>query len=164
MKKLVWLLLFLPALSQAAQVDYLMIKLMQPNKVIEAKTGPVDEMSRYIRQVEVGINNKLAKVPAKNGWGFLVIAVREDGKVKAWVDTDDDIPGFVSETMLSVAQSIRSFKVKTGAVVFALGFGINGGSLPPNTLPFPSEWKRKSLCDNEACMEVDIERLVLETW
>lgn len=164
MKKLLWLFLLIPAMSHAAQVDYLKINLMQPKKVIEAKTGPVDDMGRYLKEVETGINSKLENVNSKDGWGFLVIAVREDGKVKAWLDTDDKLPAEITETMVSVAQSTKSFPVKSGAVVFALGFGINGGDLPPNTMPFPVEWKKISTCENEDCNDVDVERLVLSTW
>lgn len=164
MKMLVWLVLLLPTLAHAAQVDYLMIKLMQPNKVIEAKTGPVDDMGRYIKQVETEINKRLSKVAASDGWGFLVVAVRDDGQIKAWIDTDLTLPVAVTETMIFVAQSTRGFKVKSGAVVFALGFGVNGGGLPPNTLPFPVEWKQRTACKNEDCMVVDVERLVLATW
>jgi hypothetical protein len=164
MKHLVWMLLFLPAVSFGAQVEYLMIKLMQPGKVIEAKTGPVDDMGRYIKEVETEINQKLALEQVKPGWGFLVIAVRDDGRIKAWLDTDDVLPDVVTQTMTSVAESTEAFHVKSGAVVFALGFGVNGGSLPPYTLPFPSEWKKVANCSNEDCMQVDVEQLVLTTW
>lgn len=62
----------------------------------------VDEMDRYVKEVEVTINQKLAALTTKPTWGFLVMAVREDGKIKAWVDTDDgcDIPPSESSTQI----------------------------------------------------------------
>ncbi|MCX7627532.1 MAG: hypothetical protein N2Z69_03865 [Methylophilaceae bacterium] len=164
MKKILWLLLFLPTLSQAAQVEFPLINLIHPTRRVEAKTGPVDDMRRYIREVKTEISAQLANVQANPGWGFLVIAVREDGRIKAWLDTDDVLPSVVTQTMVSVAQSTEGFRVKSGAVVFALGFGINGGNIPLFTQPFPVEWKKAAACENHDCLRVDVERLVLETW
>lgn len=161
---LAFLLMSLPLACNAANVDYLMIKMMQPKKVVEQKTGSIDEMARYIKEVEVDINTRLSGVASNAAWGFLVVAVRDDGKIKAWIDTDDRIPESVSSSMVAVAQNARSFPVKSGAVVFALGFGIDGAGLPPNTLPFPVEWKQTTHCNNEDCADLDVEKIVLDTW
>lgn len=164
MRLLVMFLMLFPLASNAAEVDYLMINLMQPKELILEKTGNVDGLSRYIKQVEVDINKQLADVESQPAWGFLVIAVREDGKIKAWVDTDDQISEPVRNVMVNVAQGAKSFSVNSGAVVFALGFGVGGAGLPPNTMPFPEVWKKTANCHNEDCQETDAEALVLKTW
>jgi hypothetical protein len=122
-------------------------------------------MDRYVKEVEVNINQKLAEItPKATSWGFLVIAVRADGKIKAWLDTDDAVPPAVASAMVSVAENTKAFAVKTGAVVFSLGFGVDGADLPVNKIPFPNEWKKVANCDNEDCQEKDVEAIVLKSW
>lgn len=164
MKMLAALMMFFPLICDAAQVDYLMFKPMQPEKVILHKTDTIDGMARYIKEVEVDINKKLSGVASSAAWGFLVIAVRDDGKINVWVDTDDTIDPSVSKAMVDVAQGTKSFHVNSGVVVFALGFGIEGAGLPPNMMPFPVEWKKAVNCSNEDCMELDVEAVVLKSW
>lgn len=164
MRLLALVLMMFPLVCGAADVDYLMINLMQPKELILEKTGNVDGLSRYIKQVEVDINKRLADVEAQPAWGFLVIAVREDGRIKAWVDTDDEVSAPVQNVMLDVAQGVRSFPVKSGAVVFAIGFGVGGAGLPPNTMPFPEVWKKAANCSNEDCADQSAEALALKTW
>jgi hypothetical protein len=94
----------------------------------------------------------------------LVIAVRDDGKIKAWLDTDDAIPAAVASTMVSIAEGTKAFAVKKGAAVFALGFGVDGADLPIDKMPFPNEWKKVATCTNEDCKEKDAEDIVLKTW
>jgi hypothetical protein len=66
--------------------------------------------------------------------------------------------------MIEVAEGTKSFAVKPGAVVFALGFGIDGAGLPADKAPFPVEWKKISGCTNEDCMQVDTEAVVLKAF
>jgi hypothetical protein len=164
MKALIFIFMFFPVLCSAAEVDYLMIKLMQPKEVIKQKISGINGMSSYIKKVEVDINKRLAGVDALPSWGFLVIAVRDDGKVKAWLDSDAAISLPVKKAMVRVAEGTKSFAVKSGAVVFALGFSISGVELPPNTFPFPSEWKKVANCRNEDCDGQNIEALALKSW
>ncbi|NOS97774.1 MAG: hypothetical protein HOP25_04810 [Methylotenera sp.] len=153
------------ATSSAANAEYLKIYLMQDKKIILEKINGVDDLDRYVKEVEVNINKKLAEItPAATSWGFLVIAVRDDGKIKAWLDTDDAVPPAVASAMISVAESTKAFNVKTGAAIFALGFGVDGADLPIDKMPFPNEWKKVASCDNEDCKEKNAEEIVLKSW
>jgi hypothetical protein len=160
MRVFVFLMMLFPILSNAANAEYLKVYLMQPNPVIMAKMDGIDNMDRYVKEVEININKKLAATTATPAWGFLVIGVREDGKIKAWVDTDDTIPPAISSAMI---EGTKSFAVKTGAVVFALGFAIDGVALPEEKRPFPTDWKKIANCTNEDCMQVDTEAVVLKS-
>ena len=164
LRNLALLLMLLPTLSTAAEVSYLKIHLMQPKDLIENKIGSIDEMSRYIKQVEVGISDKLASISSNPTWGFLVIAVRNDGKIKAWLDTDEQVLPSITTAMIEIAQTTNSFPVNAGAVIFSLGFAINGADIPPNTMPFPNEWKTVSKCSNEDCADQNAEEIVLGSW
>jgi hypothetical protein len=156
--------MLLPMLSHAANAEYLKVYLMQPKPVMMSKMNGIDDMDRYVKEIEVSINKKLAEMPSNPAWGFIVVGVREDGKIKAWVDTDDNISPAVSSAMLDVAENTKSFAVKSGAVVFSLGFGINGAALPEEKSPFPNDWKKISGCNNEDCLQVDTEAVVLKSF
>jgi hypothetical protein len=152
-------------ISNAANAEYLKIYLMQPKNIILEKMDGVDDMDRYVKEVEVNINKKLAEIKSSStSWGFLVIAVRDDGKIKAWLDTDDAVPEAVANAMVNVAEGSKAFTVKTGAVVFALGFAVDGADLPIDKMPFPNEWKKVAQCTNEDCKEHDAEAIVLKSW
>jgi hypothetical protein len=169
MKYLTFLMMFFSlswsGISSAANAEYLKIYLMQPKNIILEKMNGIDDMDRYVKEVEVNINKKLAEITSiSTSWGFLVIAVRDDGKIKAWVDTDDAVPPAVANAMLTVAESTKAFAVKTGAAVFALGFGVDSADLPIDKMPFPNEWKKVAQCTNEDCKEHDAEAIVLKSW
>jgi hypothetical protein len=163
MRIFVFLMMLFPLLCNAANAEYLKVYLMQPKQVMLPKMNSIDDMDRYVKEVEVNINKKIAESSAAPAWGFLVIGVREDGKIKAWVDTDDNISPAISSAMISVAESTKSFAVKTGAIVFALGFGLDGAALPEEKRPFPNEWKNLTNCTNEDCMQIDTESVVLKS-
>jgi len=152
-------------MSIAANAEYLKIYLMQPKNIILDKINGIDDMDRYVKEVEISINKKLAKIPrSSTSWGFLVIAVRNDGKIKTWLDTDDAVPPAIASAMINVAESTKAFTVKNGAAVFALGFAVDGADLPVNKMPFPNEWKKVASCDNEDCKEKNAEEIVLKSW
>jgi hypothetical protein len=163
MKFLVFLVMLFPMAASAAGIEYLTINLMQPKNVIMKKIGNVDGMSSYVKQIETDITSKLSSSDTQSAWGYLVIAVRNDGKIKAWLDTDDVVAPDVAKTMVDIAENTTAFAVNDGAVVISLGFGLGGAALPPNVLPFPVEWKALSKCINEDCQQQDVEALVLQS-
>jgi hypothetical protein len=163
MKFLAFLAMLFPMAASAADIEYLSINLMQPKNVIMKKVGNIDGLSTYVKQIETDIKSKLASSDTQSSWGFLVIAVRSDGKIKAWLDTDDAVAADTAKTMVAIAESTPAFAVSNGAVVLSLGFGIGGAALPPNTLPFPTDWKTLSKCNNEDCQQQDVEALVLQS-
>jgi hypothetical protein len=163
-KIFVSLMMLLPLAGNAANAEYLKVIFMQPRPAMMAKMDNIDGLDQYVKEVEVNINKKIAEMAPAPAWGFLVFAVREDGKIKAWVDTDDNVPPAVSSAMIEVAEGTKSFAVKKGAVVFALGFGIDGAALPVDKMPFPVEWKKISGCTNEDCMQIDTEAVALKAF
>jgi len=164
MKIFAFLLLLLPLVSNAAQANYLMIKYMQPKVMLEERLDSVDGLAQYIKQVEVDINKKISETSSTQTWGFLVIAVRADGKIKAWMDSDVEVSPEITKSMLDVAQNTQAFSVNKGAVVFAIGFDIGDVGLQPYTMPFPNEWKKVAACTNEDCDNKNIEEIVLKSW
>jgi len=164
MKFIAMLLMLFPLVASATDIEYLMIKMMQPKIATMKKVGNIEGMAKYIKQLEIDIKDKLSSVESNANWGFLVIAVRNDGKIKAWLDSDDEVPATVVKIMTSLAESRPAFPVKDGAVIFALGYGVNGAPLPTEKMPFPVEWKKTSGCNNEDCQGVDVEEVVLKSW
>ncbi|MGB4812029.1 MAG: hypothetical protein WBP13_06065 [Methylophilaceae bacterium] len=164
MRFIATLLLLFPLISHAANAEYLKIYLMQDKNLILGKMDGVDEMGRYVKEVERSINKEIAALPAAKTWGFIVIAVRDDGKIKAWLDTDDKVPADVAKAMVSIAETTKAFAVKKGAVIFSLGFATDGAELPVDKVPFPNEWKQVANCTNEDCAEKNAEEIVLNSW
>lgn len=163
MKLLAFLVMLFPMAASAADIEYLSINLMQPKNVIMKKVGNIDGLSTYVKKIETDIKSKLASSDTQSAWGFLVIAVRNDGKIKAWLDTDDAVAADTAKSMVDIAENTPAFAVNNGAVVLSLGFGIGGAALPPNTVPFPTDWKTLSKCNNEDCQQQDVEALVLQS-
>ncbi len=164
MKYIAMLLMLFPLAASASDIEYLMIKMMQPKIATMKKVGNIEGMAKYIKDLEIDIKEKISGVESNANWGFLVIAVRNDGKIKAWLDSDDEVPPALAKIMTNMAESRTAFPVKDGAVVFALGYGVNGAPLPTEKMPFPVEWKKTSGCDNEDCQAVDAEEVVLKSW
>lgn len=164
LKFAVFLALLAPLAGHASNAEYLKIYLMQPKEIILQKINGVDGLDRYIKEVETTINQKIAKSVLAQSWGFLVIAVRHDGKIKAWVDTDEEISPEITSAMIAVATHNKGFEVKEGVVIFALGFALDGAALPENKMPFPNDWKKVAKCVNEECKETNAEEIVLKSW
>lgn len=164
MKIIAFLMLLIPTICNAANAEYLKIHLMQPKNVILEKLDGIDELDRYVKEVERTINKQISALPPAQSWGFLVIAVRDDGKIKSWLDTDDNVPAEIAKTMTDIAENTKPFTVKEGAVVFSLGFATDGGDLPANKMPFPNDWKQVANCNNEDCAEKNAEEIVLKSW
>lgn len=164
MRLLAFFLLLFPLVLNAAQANYLMIKYMQPKEALEERLDGVDGLAKYIKQIEVDINKKISETSAVQTWGFLVIAVRQDGAIKAWMDSDAEVSPEITKSMIDVAQNTKAFPVNKGAVVFAIGFDLGNVGLPPYTMPFPSEWKKIAACTNEDCDKKDVEDVVLKSW
>ncbi len=114
LKFAVFLALLAPLAGHASNAEYLKIYLMQPKEIILQKINGVDGLDRYIKEVETTINQKIAKSVLAQSWGFLVIAVRHDGKIKAWVDTDEEISPEIASAMIAVATHNKGFEVKEG--------------------------------------------------
>jgi hypothetical protein len=163
MKFFAFLVMLFPMAASAADIEYLTINLLQPNNVIMKKIGNIDGLSTYVKKIETDIRSKLSSSDTQSAWGYLVVAVRNDGKIKAWLDTDDAVAADVAKTMVDIAESTTAFAVNDGAVVLSLGFGIGGTAIPPQVLPFPAEWKKLSKCNNEDCRQQDVEALVLQS-
>lgn len=163
MKFFALLAMLFPMVASAADIEYLTINLLQPQAVIMKKVGNIEGLSTYVKKIETDIRSKLASSDTQSAWGFLVIAVRDDGKIKAWLDTDDAVAADTAKTMVDIAENTAGFAVNNGAVVLALGFGIGGVALPQDKVPFPTDWKTLSKCTNEDCQQQDIEALVLQS-
>ena len=66
------LLLMVPLMSHAANAEYLKIFLMQDKNIMLQKIDGVDEMDRYVKEVERNINKEISSLPASQTWGFIV--------------------------------------------------------------------------------------------
>lgn len=164
MRVLALLTLVFPLICNAASAEYLKIFMMQPRDIILEKIDGVDELDRYVKEVQKNINVKISGMQHPASWGFVVMAVRQDGKIKAWLDSDEKFSDEVTNSIIETAQKTKPFSVNRGVVVFALGFSVNGAELPMNKVPFPNEWKTFAKCSNEDCAEKNAEAIVLDSW
>ena len=163
-KAIFFAILLFPLTCAATEIEFLTIHLMQPRHVVERKTDGIEGLSTYIKTVEKRIIKRLSDKKTSPTWGYLVMAVRDDGKINAWIDSDDQVPEPVERIMLDTARNTKAFTVKKGVLVFALGFATNGASTPVGLSPFPEAWKKAVNCKNDDCRGKDIEAVVMKAW
>jgi hypothetical protein len=95
--------------------------------------------------------------------GFLVLAVRADGRTNAWLDMVQPVPKEIETAVIKTARKIAPFPVKSGTLLVALDMTINGGFIPENVSPYPQEWL--DYANNcKACGELDAETIVSKVW
>jgi hypothetical protein len=160
---LLLLTMLLPALCQAADVEFHMIRFFDPNPVAAQRVKSADELGNYLKKSQAAAKQELKSFDLPSGGGFLVLAIRADGRTNAWLDMVEPVPEKVATAVVQAVRKIPAFKVKSGTLLVALDLTINGGFIPENVSPYPQEWlDYASNC--KACGELDAETIVNKIW
>lgn len=157
------LLLLLPQLAMAADaVTNLGVVLLQHGDVIQQRVQSVDALAEYIQKVQDAAAAALqSESQRKATGGFLVVAVRPNGKSKAWLDLEPEAPGTTQDMLRKSIEEIQPLEVRSGVVVFAIKVSIWGGKVPPRFAPAPSEWKAQA---QRAGKALEVGELVELAW
>lgn len=155
--------LLLPQIAMAADaVTDLGVVLLQHGDVIQQRVQSVDALAEYIRKVQdataAALQSESQREPTG---GFIVVAVRPNGKSKAWLDLEPAVPGATEDTLRRSIEEVRPLEVRSGVVVFAIKVSVWGGKLPPRFAPAPSEWKAQA---QRAGKALEVGELVELVW
>lgn len=146
-------LLTCAALAQAAEVRFGQLYFFQPEDVLQAKQIKNDEIARYSNKVQSFIWKALKKANVDTTSGYLVMAVRDDGKTAAWLDMEPAVSEAVENDILTAAKKIQAFSVARGTVVFAIKmtlespkwYDLQFNKVPPQQTtrkkPTPQAWE-----------------------
>ncbi len=137
------------------------VLLLQPDFILSERVEVAD-LSTYIKSVTAAADTTLAGIdkPVPSA-GFIVIAVRPDGRSKVWLDFSPALPPAIAARLRASLERVAPFRADGGIVVFALNSTLWGAEASSRPMPSPFEWNNamKSL---DGPME--IEALVERVW
>lgn len=157
------LLLLLSTSVIAAEVEFTMIRFFDPHPVVRQRVKDEVAMGDYLKKSQAAVRNKLESFKLPPSGGFLVLAIRADGRTNAWLDMVHPVSKDVQTAVVKTAKSIAPFGVKSGTLLVALDMSINGGVIPDNVSPYPQPWIDYAT-NCKACGELDAETIVNKIW
>ena len=155
------LLLMFSALAQAAEPRFDEVIFFQPEQVLLDKKVNFADLARFSRNMQSRIWNALKKVKMPVSTGYVVVAVRSDGEVAAWLDMEPALHEYYDNEVVQAVMKTPPFSVSDGIVVFGIKMAIDTAKHTRRTKPDPKEWKeaRKKVANPN-----DIEELALAAW
>ncbi len=169
MKRLLCIfLLSLATSAQAVETRFDSLYLFQSEDELKEKQVDDKDMARFLHQVEEKIWKTLKKINMPDSSGYLVLAVRRDGKIAAWLDMQPALHEYYDNEVVQVVRTVRPFFVAQGTVVFAIKMAVDTPKFmrnrirqTPRGLPAPPAWQeaRKKVAHPD-----DIEELVQAAW
>lgn len=126
--------------SQASEVRFGGLVLLQPEYVLQERGLNVQEFVDFVKSAQASTVNawKHSKLPASSG--FIVVAVREGGKVNAWFDLQPEGSTSEETRALQAIKTVTPFKFNKGTVVFAMEVSLNGATKAKGSMPNPKAW------------------------
>jgi hypothetical protein len=163
MKTLSALLSILLSGSAFAVKPYSMqnVLLLQPDSVLRERVEVAD-LSIYIKSVITAADTSLAGIdkPVSSA-GFIVVAVRPDGRSKVWLDFSPTLPPAIAARLRSSLERVAPFRADGGIVVFALNSTLWGAEATSRPMPSPSEWNNAT---KSLDTPIEIEELIERVW
>ncbi|MBR7800423.1 hypothetical protein [Undibacterium fentianense] len=154
-------LLALSGCDKNVQVRFDSVYFFQSEEDLQKKKVDPEEMSRYTRNLQSQVAKVMKSAQAVPGNGYIVVAVRSDEEVAAWLDMEPALHEYYDYEIVEAIKKLRPFKVETGIVVFAIKMAVDTPKHTEKPLPEPTALK-------EAQQKVgdpkDIEQVVLAAW
>jgi hypothetical protein len=156
----------LAAASSAHAVEPLVqhdVVLLEKGELIEQRVdGGSDAMAAYMKTLGQALTDVMRAHPAQlPSAGFIVVAVRPEGRTHAWFDFK---PALADTTRAALAQAVEStppMKVRSREIVFALRVSLWSEKPPKAYAPAPQEWKDAS---KDMHPKPDVDTLVDMVW
>ena len=147
----------------AADVQMTSVTLMQPDSVYSERGISVKDLSNTILQAVEKTKNAWEKETLPPGAGFIVLALRNDGQINAWLDMRPEITEAVENDTIQQIRQIQGPQFTDGMAILAIQISVNGGKIESEeiTLPMPKAWDKARYAFSEP---VDIETLVRHVW
>jgi hypothetical protein len=162
------LLLMLASLVQAAETRFDAVYFFQSEKTLLDKQVNFEDVARFSRKMQSNVWNVLKKASMPNSKGFLVVAVRADGAIAAWLDMEPVLHEYYDNQVVEAVKKVPPFAVAQGTVVFGIKmlvdtpkFMTDRAKHTTRSKPAPQEWKsaRAKLANPD-----DIEELMSAIW
>ncbi|MFL6626664.1 MAG: hypothetical protein ACJ8IK_24035 [Burkholderiaceae bacterium] len=135
------------AVASAAQAVEPLVQhdvvLLEKGDIIEQRVdGGSDAMAAYLKTLGAAVTDAVRAHPAQiPSAGFIVVAVRPDGKTRTWFDFK---PALAEPTTVALANAVDhapAMTVKSREIVFALRVSVWSDKPPKAYAPAPQEWK-----------------------
>lgn len=155
------LLFLLASFSHAAETRFDDIYFFQGEEVLKQKQVDFREFARFTRSMQSAVWKALKKVKLPESSGYIVVAVRADRKIAAWLDMDPPLHEYYDASVTDAVGKLRPFGVAEGVVVFGMKMSVNTPKFTPKARPDPKNWTeaRKGAANPD-----DIEAIVLAAW
>ncbi|MES2106577.1 MAG: hypothetical protein V4634_21340 [Pseudomonadota bacterium] len=155
------LLLLFASFSHAAETRFDDIYFFQEEQVLKEKQVNFQEFARFTRSMQSAVWKALKKAKMPESSGYLVVAVRSDQKIAAWLDMQPALHEYYDATVTDAVSKLRPFGVSEGVVVFGIKMAVNTPVFTAKAKPDPRDWKdaKKAAADPS-----DIEAIVLAAW
>lgn len=162
------LLLMFASLLHAAEPRFDTVYFYQSEKTLQEKQVNFEDLARFSRKMQSNVWNALKKASMPNSSGFLVVAVRADGEISAWLDMEPALHEYYADQVVEAVKKVAPFAVAQGTVVFGIKMLIDTPKFMTDrtkhstrSKPSVKEWKaaQAKLADPD-----DIDELMLAVW
>jgi hypothetical protein len=164
--RLVFSALALAAAASAHAVEPLVqhdIVLLEKGDIIEQRVdGGSDAMAAYLKKLGAAATQTMREHPSQiPSAGFIVVAVRPDGRTHAWFDFKPALAEATTAALAHAVETTPALTVRSGDIVFALRVSIWSDKPPKAYAPAPQEWKDASKGMHP---KPDVDALVDRVW
>ena len=162
------LLLMFASLTHAAEPRFDAIYFFQSEKILVEKQVNFEDLARFSRKMQLNVWNALKKASMPNSNGFLVVAVRSDGEINAWLDMEPALHEYYDNQVIEAVKKVPPFTVAQGTVVFGIKmlidtpkFMTDRAKHTTRSKPSVNEWKAAM---SKLANPNDIDELMLAVW
>lgn len=158
----------LASLVNAAEPRFDSVYFFQSEKTLTDKQVNFEDLARFSRKMQSNVWNALKKASMPNSNGFLVVAVRADGEISAWLDMEPALHEYYDNQVIEAVKKVPPFAVAQGTVVFGIKMLIDTPKFmtarakhTTRSKPSVKEWAaaQAKLSDPD-----DIDGLMLAVW
>lgn len=162
------LMLLFTSLVHAAEPRFDSVYFFQSEKSLVEKQVNFEDLARFSRKMQSNVWNALKQASIPNSNGFLVVAVRADGAINAWLDMDPALHEYYDNQVVEAVKKVPPFTVAQGTVVFGIKmlidtpkFMTDRAKHTTRSKPSVKEWKAAiSKMGNPD----DVDELMLAVW
>lgn len=158
----VFLLTTVPVCHAERPFEQRGITMLQTREVFFERVASMGAFEVYVKTLVDAVDGAVAKRPKSSpSGGFLVVAVKPDGRSRAWLDVEPPLNDEIADSIVSVAQNVYPLSVKKGVVLFAIKISLWGGEPPKGMVPRPKEWEPEA---DKVGGPIELGDLVLRVW
>ncbi len=138
------------------------IIMLQTKDVFLERVSGMEALEVYVKALVDAVDGAVVKQPkSAPSAGFLVVAVKPDGRSRIWLDVDPQLKDDIATSIRSAAQNVPPLPVKNGVVLFGIKISLWGGEPPKGMVPRPKEWEAEA---NKVDGSIELGELVVRVW